>query len=300
MRRSATTAMTAMLLIAALTIVPMAGLAQSDTATPATPTPTADSESTDNESVRSGELLSGVLAVQDAEIDGELETRAFGIRVAQAATDEAKADVVAERLESNRVRLDELERRKARLETARENGSMSRGQYEARIAGLTVETATVKELTNRSANASEGIPSELLERRGVNASAIHTLATRAADLTGPEVAEIARSIAGPNTSRGDASERREAAGNASAPGDRAAAGDSERRGTDADGRRGPAAEADDTTTGDESATTETATSESKSGSHPRDSGTDDSDADREPGGSTRGAAFASISGDDRA
>lgn len=281
--------MTAMLLIAALTIVPMAGLAQSDAGTPTTRTPTADSESTDNESVRSGELLSGVLAVQDAEIDGELETRAFGIRVARAATDEAKADVVAQRLESNRARLDELERRKARLETARENGSMSRGQYEAGIAGLAAETATVKELTNRSANASEGIPSELLERRGVDASAIRTLATRADNLTGPEVAEIARGIAGPNTARGDASERRESAGNASASGERA--GDGEHGGTDADGRRGPPADADDTTTDDENATTETATSESE----PRDS-----DSEGERGGNARGAAFASISGDDRA
>lgn len=300
--------MTAMLLVTALTIVPMAGLAQSDAGTPTTETPTADSESTDDGSVRSGELLSGVLAVQDAEMDGELETRAFGIRVARAATDEAKADVVAERLESNRARLDELERRKARLEAARENGSMSRGQYEARIAGLAAETATVKDLTNRSANASEGLPSELLERRGVDASAIRTLATRADDLTGPEVAAIARGIAGPNTARGDASERRESAGNASAPGDRAAGSDGEHRETDADGRRGPPADADGTTTDDENATTETAESEStaESGreeSEPRDSDTDDSerdDSDGERGGNARGVAVAPISGDHRA
>ncbi|QIB72956.1 hypothetical protein GL213_00095 [Halogeometricum borinquense] len=208
MRRNATILMTAMLLVAALATVPMASVAQSEGGTTATETPMAGSDSTSNESTQSGELLSGVLAVQDAEIEREVETRTFGIRVAQAATDEAKADVVAERLNSNEARLAELEQRKARLEAARENGSISKGEYNTRMARVAAETETVKELTNRSATASERLPNELLEQRGVNTTAIRTLATRAEDLTGPEVSEIARQIAGSATTRGNATAHR--------------------------------------------------------------------------------------------
>ena len=215
MRRLTTVLMSVVVLVAALGVVPTPGLAQSADATAtAAPTPepdgSADSDTDTNASAQSGALLSGVVAVQGAEIEGELRSRSFGIRVAQAVTDEERADVVADQLSENRGRLAELEARKERLEEARENGSMSRAQYEARVAGLAAETATVAELTNRSAAASQGLPSGLLESKGINASAITTLANRAENLNGPEVAAIARSIGGSTPARdaADATERR--------------------------------------------------------------------------------------------
>ncbi len=144
-----------------------------------------------------GERLSGILGVQGAEIQNEVESRAFGIQVAQATSENARAGVVADRLASIEERINELEERKARLERARENGSLGDGAYGAQVAQVAAEMAGAKQLVNQSANASQGLPADVLAERGINASAIQSLSQRASDLGGPDVAAIARSIAGP-------------------------------------------------------------------------------------------------------
>jgi len=199
----AQTAIVAVALLVAVAAVPVVGMAATDGTVLADQheNSTEDGAETDaagdaNASVAPGERLSGVVGVQEAELDGEVEGRAFGIKVAQAATNESRADVVADQLRDVEQRLNETEQRRQELEEARENGSISEGKYRAEMAKLAAQTQTAKELTNRSENASEGLPAELLESKGINASAIQTLKDRAEQLTGPEVAEIARSIAG--------------------------------------------------------------------------------------------------------
>ena len=199
----AQTATVAVALLVAVAAVPVVGMAATDGTVLADQheNSTEDGAETDaagdaNASVAPGERLSGVVGVQEAELDGEVEGRAFGIKVAQAATNESRADVVADQLRDVEQRLNETEQRRQELEEARENGSISEGKYRAEMAKLAAQTQTAKELTNRSENASEGMPAELLESKGINASAIQTLKDRAEQLTGPEVAEIARSIAG--------------------------------------------------------------------------------------------------------
>ncbi|PSQ58965.1 MAG: hypothetical protein BRD23_05535 [Halobacteriales archaeon SW_9_67_25] len=199
----AQTAIVAVALLVAVAAVPVVGMAATDGTVLADQheNSTEDGAETDaagdaNASVAPGERLSGVVGVQEAELDGEVEGRAFGIKVAQAATNESRADVVADQLRDVEQRLNETEQRRRELEKARENGSISEGKYRAEMAKLAAQTQTAKELTNRSENASEGMPAELLESKGINASAIQTLKDRAEQLTGPEVAEIARSIAG--------------------------------------------------------------------------------------------------------
>lgn len=153
----------------------------------------------DANDVRPGERLAGVVGVQGAEIDGELESRTFGIKVAQAATDEARADVVAEQLERNERRLDELSERQHDLHQQQEAGEISNGTFRAEIARTVVETENAKRTTNQSADAAAELPEDLLTERGVDAARIQTLQTRANELSGPEVAEIARGIAGERT-----------------------------------------------------------------------------------------------------
>lgn len=150
----------------------------------------------ENATVAPGHMMSGIVDVGEAEIEGEIEMRTFGIKVAQAKSDNATADVVKAELDTVEERLNELEERKQALDRARENGSVSEGEYRARITGLAAETENVKRLANASANVSEGLPADLLEAKGINASAIQTLQDRAGELSGPEIAEIARSIAG--------------------------------------------------------------------------------------------------------
>lgn len=195
MNRQATIAIS-LVLIALLAVVPAAAavgsgpLAQTDGNT------TQLNESAAENETKPGEQFAGVVGVQKSEIDGEVEARSFGLQVAQAASNESRADLVADRLGENEARLEELEQRQEELREQREAGELSEGQYRARMAQLAVEIRSIERTTNESAAAAEGIPTELLADRGVDAERISTLRTQASELRGPEVREIARGIGG--------------------------------------------------------------------------------------------------------
>lgn len=194
MRRSTPALIAIVLVVSALAAFPMAGLAAQTTESTATPT--------ENATVAPGEQLSGVVGVQDAELEGEVQSRAYGSRIANASGNDSRAAVVAEQLGDIEQHLTELEQRRQALDEARENGSMSEGQYRARIARLAAETRTVERLANQSNATVQDLPAKSLEAKGLNATAIKTLSERASELGGPEVAEIARSIAGENVGNG--------------------------------------------------------------------------------------------------
>jgi hypothetical protein len=60
-----------------------------------------------------------------------------------------------------------------------------------------------RQMATETDNASRGLPADLLESKGINATAIQTLKERAGELGGPQVAAIARGIAGPGAAPGD-------------------------------------------------------------------------------------------------
>ncbi len=144
-----------------------------------------------------GEQLSGVVGVGEAELQGDIDQRSFGIQIAQAAgNDTQTADRVADRLGDVEERLNSIEQRKDALDQQRADGEISEGKYRAETARLAAETQTAKGLADRS-NATAGeLPAEVLEERGINAAAIQALQDRANELSGQEVSEIARTIAG--------------------------------------------------------------------------------------------------------
>lgn len=146
-----------------------------------------------------GERLSGVIGVQGAEVDGEVSSRSFEIRLAEAETDEERAAVVAAQLERNERRLAELRERREELRQRRDAGNVSPGAYAARTAAIGTQAATVNRTTNRSAEVAAGLPAEALAERGVDADRIRTLRDRASELSGPETAAIAREIGGNRT-----------------------------------------------------------------------------------------------------
>jgi hypothetical protein len=150
-----------------------------------------------NATVSPGERLSGVVGVQGAELEGEVERRAFGLQVARAASEDARAAVVAERVADLRERVGSLEQRTEALAAARANGSLSEGAYRARVAELAAQSRTVEALANRTGEVASGLPAEALEARGVDTAALAELRQSARNLTGPEVAALARSVAGP-------------------------------------------------------------------------------------------------------
>lgn len=202
--RQSTAIVMAALMVLSVAAVPAAGLAATGEAGPAqtddgteTATNGTDANETadDNASVAPGERLSGVVGVQKAEIEGEVDERAFGIRVAQAASNDSRAEVVRGQLGDIEQRLDRLEQRKQELD--RNRGNMSEGRYRAEVSELATQTRTAERLANHSENVSRGMPANVLAANNISVENIQMLRERAHNMTGPEVAEMARGIAGP-------------------------------------------------------------------------------------------------------
>lgn len=213
-----TGAVTALLALALVVAgVPAGGLAQSGDA-----------------GVAPGEQFAGVVGVQGAEVDAAMEERTFEQRLRRADTNASKAAVVADRLNRSRERLDALEERKETLQQARQNGSISRGEYRARMTRVVAEIRSVEQALNGTAATTRRLPDAALRAKGVNATELDRLRTRASNMTGPEVAAIARGIAGPGVgaSAGSPPER---AGERGPPDDREARGPPGRTGGNATG-----------------------------------------------------------------
>lgn len=157
-----------------------------------------DSGEDADEDIRPGERLSGVVGVQAAEIDGEVEARSFGIAISQAESNEERADLVAQRLDRNQDRLMDLDRQQDQLREHRDAGNMSNGMYQARMAQHAATVQTVNRTTNQGAAVAGTLPDDVVAERQIDAERVHSLRTQARNMSGPEVAEMARGIAGPN------------------------------------------------------------------------------------------------------
>ncbi|WP_276273384.1 hypothetical protein [Haloarcula litorea] len=197
MRRATPVLVAALLVASTLAAVPAATMAQETTS------PDTTSANASDAAVAPGAQFAGVVGVQGAELEGDVAGRAYGIRVANAATDDARAAIVDATLADVRARLDRLEQRRAALAEARANGSMSEGEYRARVARLHAEAQTADRLTARANETAGRLPAEALRANGVDPSTIRTLSRQADELTGPETAEIAREIAGPGMTGGE-------------------------------------------------------------------------------------------------
>lgn len=253
MRKTATL-MTLVLIVSTFASVPLTGAATGGTGASVADTHAATSDfaaasqaenetTNDSTNVTPGGQLMGVIGVQESELDGEIEERTFGLKVASAASNESKATIVAEQFAELQERLENLTERKQELREAHRNGNISDAKYSTEMAKLAAEMKTVERLANATANESEALPESLLAEKGINVTAIQTLRANAENLTGPEVAAIARSVAGPNVGTNIVDEHRP---------DR-----SERGGqgeSDAEGEQTTTTPGEETTTGNETTT----------------------------------------------
>lgn len=198
MTRPAALLLTAVLVVASVSALPVA--ASGPTASPSVSSAAlqADGNATN---VTAGQRLAGVIGAGQAEFDGAVALRAYGIEYAAADSNASKAGVIEERLAGVRERLQELEERREALLEARRNGSISEGEYRARVTALAARGQQLEQLVNASEVRARGLPADVLAERGINVTAIRTLQAQAANLTGQEVAEIARGIAGPEVGR---------------------------------------------------------------------------------------------------
>jgi hypothetical protein len=150
-----------------------------------------------------GTRLAGSVGVQGAELGGELEARSFAHRVNRSESNASKARVVASQTNQSRTRLAALRTARQQLEAARENGTVGENEYRVRAAKLSARTAALQRVTNRTSQTARTLPAETLRQNGVNETALERLRQEADELTGPEMAAIARSLAGPGATRGN-------------------------------------------------------------------------------------------------
>ncbi|MFC7213828.1 hypothetical protein ACFQO4_07005 [Saliphagus sp. GCM10025334] len=110
----------------------------------------------------------------------------------QNASEERRAALIAERTDEHNSTIADLKEEYRALQEQKDE--LHPGEYNVRMARLTVELASVDDSINRT------------ERRaadaGVNTTSIQTLRANASELAGPEVAERAKQIAGIDPPRG--------------------------------------------------------------------------------------------------
>ncbi|PAU84283.1 hypothetical protein CK500_07590 [Halorubrum salipaludis] len=184
-------------------------------------------ETANGTDISPGERLSGVIGVQRAEISGEVESRSFEVALNRTETPEERADVVAERLNGTEERLAAIERRQRELRERRDAGELTRGEFAARMAETSARAETVKREANRSADVARELPAAARESRGLDEGRLTELRERAGEASGPEVAAIARGVAGNDVGGPLAADRR-------GPPDGARPGDGPGRGDGAD------------------------------------------------------------------
>jgi len=159
-------------------------------------------QATPEERPAPGAAFAGVVDVQQAEVDNEVEQRALDRRFAAAGSNGSKARIVAEQQDQLSERLAGLEAEKARLERAHENGSIGESQYRAKLAGLAAQIRAVERRANQTADVAAGLPEPALREHGANVSQVRSIAQQANRAGGGEVAEAARAIAGEGVGNG--------------------------------------------------------------------------------------------------
>lgn len=209
-----------------------------------------------------GEQFAGSVSVGEAEVENDVEQRAFGHRLQEAENDSERAAIIAEKLNETEKELAELREQRAALEEAYLNGEISEREYRVRTAKIAATLSGIEGTANKSAAAAAGIPNRTLAANGVDAERIDQLRSNASELRGGEVAEIARNIAGPNAG-GSPGERPSEAANrseAGGPDERGNGSDAGEGGQDSGetGSQGGTDTADGTSDGD-GTTTETGT-----------------------------------------
>lgn len=163
----------------------------------APPAQTADTNQTNTTNeTPPGVLLAGSIAVQNEEMQGEMEHRTFGLEVAAAGSNDSKAQVLNRTQAHLETQLTETEAEMDRLNASQSNGSISDAQYQVRMSAMVTRVSNLERMANSTSAAAGTLPAETLEANGVNVTALQHLRTHAGNMTGPETAAMARQIAG--------------------------------------------------------------------------------------------------------
>ncbi|XVH31073.1 DUF7096 domain-containing protein [Haloferacaceae archaeon DSL9] len=161
-------------------------------------------DAADEGATTTGERFAGTVGIEAAELEGDLETRRFSVRLSAASDDAAKVEAIDDELDDAEARLDALEERRTSLREARESGDISEGKYRAEIARLNVELRAVERAVVAADRFANQLSGDLTAQGGLTAqettaapaNRATTLRERASEIRDREVAEIAREMGG--------------------------------------------------------------------------------------------------------
>lgn len=157
----------------------------------------ADSNETNETAAPPGARLAGAVGIHQAELEGEVQHRRLGHEIAGATSNGSKARVLGGETDRIRDRIHQLENRTEHLNESYENESMPDGAYHARLAKLSAEISTLERQLNTTETTARGLPAHVRQQHGIEDAELDHLRQRAHNMSGPEVAAIARQIGGP-------------------------------------------------------------------------------------------------------
>lgn len=137
-----------------------------------------------------GQQIAVIVSAQQAEVRSEIENKAFEYRFEQGN----KSETVTERVREIHEKILEFKREKAELREKYRNGNLSRQEYIAKKTRLSIKANTTNKSLSQVTNKTESMNQS--ERTQVNFTAINILKNEARNMTGPEVARVAHTIAG--------------------------------------------------------------------------------------------------------
>lgn len=174
----------------------------------ARPAPSATGAAAANNSTNSplGTDISSFMQSNAAEVDGTVETGMWSAAFDGTENESVRSELVEMRTAELRERLTELRERRGELVAAREAGNVSETAYRAQMGRLLGDINALKsaiDVTTTSAqevNASGGMSANVETNGNVeanaNVEALAGLRAEAENLSGPEVAAVARNVTG--------------------------------------------------------------------------------------------------------
>lgn len=138
-----------------------------------------------------GASVSGFMQASAADAEGEVEDGMFNARFDNATANQ-RADLVRARADTLEQRLDRLREQRAELLNSTDGEEPSVADR-AKAARLSARIDALEESINTTSDAAE--------RAGVDLEQLDELRANASGLTGPEVAELARGLAGVDSDR---------------------------------------------------------------------------------------------------
>lgn len=142
-----------------------------------------------------GAQLSGVVAVQDETVRGEVERESRRVALESTESPEARATLLDQRLADTENRVTTLERRADAVEQDRENGRTN--EYTAQAAEIGQAARSLEQLLDQTATAIEELPADVREQRELTAQ-LESLQGRLATVQN-QTSDATRTIEGADT-----------------------------------------------------------------------------------------------------